>query len=67
MNNLEKIFKSIDIDINYHSYYKTVNEVFNELARKWRSIPEDKQNNFKEEVKNYFLKKMEGQNEIYCK
>lgn len=39
IDELEKEFRSIGIEIKSHGYYKTIGEIFEELKNKWNFIP----------------------------
>ena len=38
IDELEKEFRSIGIEIKSHGYYKTIGEIFEELKNKWNFI-----------------------------
>lgn len=50
IDELEKAFHSIGIEIKTGGYYKTFGEVMNELHCKWYNIPLNDKDDFKEEV-----------------
>lgn len=52
IDELEKEFRSIGIEIKSHGYYKTIGEIFVELKEKWNSIPLDNRDDF---ITNVFI------------
>ena len=46
IDELEKEFRSIGIEIKSHGYYKTIGEIFVELKKKWNFIPLDNRDDF---------------------
>ena len=46
IDELEKEFRSIGIEIKSHGYYKTIGEIFEELKNKWNFIPLNDRDDF---------------------
>lgn len=59
---LEKELLKIGIQIKVYGYYKTIGEVYDEISKKWNTIPLEKQNDFIEAVSR-LLKSNGGNNE----
>lgn len=46
IDELEKEFRSIGIEIKSYGYYKTIGEIFEELKNKWNFIPLNDRDDF---------------------
>ena len=46
IDELEKEFRSIGIEIKSHGYYKTIGEISEELKNKWNFIPLNDRDDF---------------------
>lgn len=46
IEDLEKELLKIGIQIKVYGYYKTINEVYDEISKKWSTIPIKQKNDF---------------------